>query len=103
MADEEAFLQEIAANPEDDTPRLIFADWLEERGDSQAEFIRAQCAAARSMAGGSCPPGLQHREQELLRERRAASLAVLQTLGVRDIRFSRGFVDKIQCDGTRFL
>lgn len=35
------FLREIVANPEDVTPRLVFADWLEERGQSErAEFIR---------------------------------------------------------------
>ncbi|MEK6234824.1 MAG: TIGR02996 domain-containing protein, partial [Planctomycetales bacterium] len=38
--DEQAFLAEIAANPDDDAPRLIFADWLEERGDLRAELLR---------------------------------------------------------------
>ncbi|MEK6238729.1 MAG: SUMF1/EgtB/PvdO family nonheme iron enzyme [Planctomycetales bacterium] len=37
---EQAFLKEIAANPADDAPRLIFADWLEERGDLRAELLR---------------------------------------------------------------
>ena len=41
------FLADIIANPDDDTPRLIFADWLEERGGrentARAEFIRVQC------------------------------------------------------------
>jgi uncharacterized protein (TIGR02996 family) len=41
------FLAEIAAHPDDDTPRLVFADWLEEQGDARAEFIRAQCQRAR--------------------------------------------------------
>ena len=40
-------LAEIAANPEDDTLRLAFADWLDEHGDAadrdRAEFIRVQC------------------------------------------------------------
>lgn len=41
----DAFLEDILAHPDDDTPRLIFADWLEEEGgDSErAEFIRVQC------------------------------------------------------------
>jgi uncharacterized protein (TIGR02996 family) len=39
---EKAFLRDISANPEDDAPRLIFADWLEEQGDAaRAEFSRA--------------------------------------------------------------
>ena len=29
----EDFLSEIIANPKDDTPRLIYADWLEESGE----------------------------------------------------------------------
>lgn len=42
------FMQAILAEPDDDSPRLIFADWLEEQGDLlQAAFIRAQCALAR--------------------------------------------------------
>lgn len=40
-------LQAIIANPDDDTPRLIFADWLEEHDDlARAEFIRVQCELA---------------------------------------------------------
>jgi uncharacterized protein (TIGR02996 family) len=27
-------LQAILADPEDDTPRLVYADWLEEHGQS---------------------------------------------------------------------
>jgi uncharacterized protein (TIGR02996 family) len=37
---EEAFLSAIAADPSDDTNRLVYADWLEERGDPRAEYIR---------------------------------------------------------------
>jgi uncharacterized protein (TIGR02996 family) len=38
--EEEAFLRAIAANPVDDGTRLVYADWLEERGDPRAEYIR---------------------------------------------------------------
>jgi uncharacterized protein (TIGR02996 family) len=35
------FHRSICATPDDDTPRLVFADWLEEQGyTDQAEFIR---------------------------------------------------------------
>jgi uncharacterized protein (TIGR02996 family) len=37
---DEAFLRAICASPEDDAPRLIYADWLEERGDPRAELLR---------------------------------------------------------------
>jgi uncharacterized protein (TIGR02996 family) len=43
-----AFLQDIKENPDDDTPRLIFADWLEEHGDPRGEFIRVQCELSRT-------------------------------------------------------
>ena len=44
-ADErEAFLKAIFDAPADDLPRLVFADWLDERGESDwAERIRIQC------------------------------------------------------------
>lgn len=41
MADESDFQAALDANPEDHTTRLVFADWLEERGDSRAEGYRA--------------------------------------------------------------
>jgi uncharacterized protein (TIGR02996 family) len=44
----EPFLAAINANLDEDTPRLVFADWLQENGDeARAEFIRIQCAEAR--------------------------------------------------------
>jgi len=40
----EPFLAAIKAEMFDDTPRLVFADWLQENGDEpRAEFIRLQC------------------------------------------------------------
>lgn len=43
-----ALLEAIIANPADDLPRLIYCDWLEERGEAErAEFIRIQCELAR--------------------------------------------------------
>lgn len=48
MLTENDFLREILAQPDEDGPRLVFSDWLEERGDLlRAEFIRAQCALAK--------------------------------------------------------
>jgi uncharacterized protein (TIGR02996 family) len=48
MTHEDAFFQDILEHPDDDTPRLIFADWLDDHGDpDRAEFIRLQCRLAR--------------------------------------------------------
>ena len=43
----EAFLQRIRAYPDDDAPRLVFADWLDEQGDPRGDFIRVQVALAQ--------------------------------------------------------
>src|SRR5262245_28522095 len=47
-ADGSALLRAVIENPDDDAPRLVYADWLDEHGDAAwAEFIRLQIAAAR--------------------------------------------------------
>jgi uncharacterized protein (TIGR02996 family) len=43
-----AFLRAILAAPEDDVPRLIYADWLDERDDPRGEFIRVQVELAKT-------------------------------------------------------
>ena len=47
MGDDEAFLAAVANAPADDAPRLVYADWLDERGDPRGEFIRLQFEIAR--------------------------------------------------------
>jgi uncharacterized protein (TIGR02996 family) len=44
---EAAFLDAIADNPEDDTPRLVFADYLMEQGNPRGDLIRVQVELAR--------------------------------------------------------
>ncbi len=39
---EEALFQAIHEEPDDDTPWLVLADWLEEQGDPRAELLRLQ-------------------------------------------------------------
>jgi len=40
-SEQAALLAAIIANPDEDTPRLVYADWLQENGDEkQAQFIR---------------------------------------------------------------
>jgi uncharacterized protein (TIGR02996 family) len=53
-SDRDSLLAAIRAHPEEDTPRLMFADWLEEHGDEvRAEFVRLQCELARLDSDGS--------------------------------------------------
>ncbi len=40
MSEEAAFLVAIREHPDDAMPRLAFADWLEERGDPRAAYLR---------------------------------------------------------------
>ncbi|MCI0462318.1 MAG: TIGR02996 domain-containing protein [Gemmataceae bacterium] len=40
MRDEDTFLQAVQAEPANEQVRLVYADWLEERGDMRAELIR---------------------------------------------------------------
>jgi type IV pilus assembly protein PilB len=93
MTHDEAFLQAILEAPEDDTPRLIYADWLEEQGDPRGEFIRLQAQLARMSEDDPHRPGLEDRARLLLEEQsprwagsprdRAAAFAVCR-------RFMRG-------------
>ncbi len=48
-ATEEAGLREaIFSDPDDDAPRLVYADWLDDHGQpARGEFIRLQCKHAR--------------------------------------------------------
>jgi uncharacterized protein (TIGR02996 family) len=53
VTEEDAFIQAILAAPADDAPRLIYADWLEERGEPGAAYLRgthalAACKSPRS-------------------------------------------------------
>jgi uncharacterized protein (TIGR02996 family) len=41
---DDAFLDALAADPLDDVTRAVYADWLEERGDGRAGFLRAELA-----------------------------------------------------------
>ena len=67
MTTEEAFLQAVSEGPDDDAPRLVYADWLEEHGrPERADFIRTQVELARLPAEGRRRPELERRELELL-------------------------------------
>jgi uncharacterized protein (TIGR02996 family) len=42
--DEAALLAGVRANKKDDSARLVYADWLEERGDPRGELLRVESA-----------------------------------------------------------
>ncbi len=47
---ERALLAAILAEPDDDAPRAVYADWLTERGDPRGEFITLQLATKQTAA-----------------------------------------------------
>src|SRR5947209_1070483 len=52
MSPEESFLHAVLEAPDDDTPRLVYADWLDDHGEhDRAEFIRVRIDLARLAPG----------------------------------------------------
>jgi uncharacterized protein (TIGR02996 family) len=100
--DEAAFLDRVCADPDDDAPRLIFADYLDERGDPRGEFIRVQVALAQLSAGDPRRRPLQDREAALLAKfHRAWSDPLRRIAGWTEFR--RGFVETVNVEARTFL
>ncbi|MBN9117733.1 MAG: TIGR02996 domain-containing protein [Planctomycetes bacterium] len=54
MNERDALLRAVCENPDDDTPRLVFADWLQENGEPEyAEFVRLQVRHAELLRYGA--------------------------------------------------
>lgn len=129
MTPEEAFLEAILDDPDADDVRLIFADWLEERGDPRGEFIRVQCELAKHSPkeldfADSSPARFPSPESKaewlrlrrlIDREEKLLSGHMAQWAGdvlrivpdgdiIRDyLAFRRGFVDEIRLSTDAFL
>ncbi|MBP3958733.1 TIGR02996 domain-containing protein [Gemmata sp. G18] len=72
MSDRLTFLRAIRASPDDDTVRLVFADWLDEHDDPLGGFIRVQIELEpiRFRIDDPRAVELHAREDELLRKHR---------------------------------
>ncbi len=86
-----AFLREIKDHPEDDTSRLVLADWLEEQGDPRGEFVRLQVERARLPEEEPRRKCLAARERQLLDEHAAAWVGPWQK-AARRWEFQRGLL-----------
>jgi uncharacterized protein (TIGR02996 family) len=93
----EAILQSVLAEPEDDTPRLVYADWLDETGgpeeQARADFIRVQIELARRPNDKA----LLAREKALWSANKSRWLAGLPE-GIRNrknVAFHRGFFEEL--------
>jgi uncharacterized protein (TIGR02996 family) len=94
----EALFQAVLAEPDDDTPRLIYADWLEENGQGdRAEFIRGQVELFRRPANDARGKQLRQREKELWSANKKAWLATLppELRNRKYIAFHRGFFEEL--------
>src|SRR4051794_20166340 len=103
MASHQAFLADIIECPDDDAPRLVYADWLDDNGDAdRAELIRAQCESARLPECDRRRLLLEARAAELLAAHGRAWLGPLAGLVSRPV-FRRGFLDQAALGARRLL
>jgi uncharacterized protein (TIGR02996 family) len=99
----EGFLHAIREKPDDDTHRLIYADWLQDHGQPErAEFIRVQCRLAALDEFAPERPELLRREYDLFAEHGADWAAPLSGR-VLSWRFRRGFIERIKATVPQFL
>jgi len=103
----EVLLREIVAQPDDDAPRTVYADWLlasstKPDDHARAELIHAQCGLTR--AHPSEVPGLQARARDVLNKHKRAWLAPIVSARIRgNWRFRRGFLDAGTLPASRFV
>ncbi len=98
-----ALFQAILDNPDDDGVRLVYADFLEERGEPErAAFIRVQIELAQLPEGDPRRPALSAREQALLKEHEKEWASPLRPWATR-WGFRRGFVEEATLPGQVYL
>ena len=100
MNDEAALLKAIVAHSGEDTPRLAYADWLEEHGDpDRAAFIRVQCRYTAASPTQGEYPDLQEEmwfcrarcARQLRDERPAVPAGLDYAPALNDETYRRGF------------
>jgi uncharacterized protein (TIGR02996 family) len=95
MSDETALLCAIAAHPDEDTPRLAFADYIEERGNpDRAAFIRGSIELARLKEDSPHRRELAFRCRQLLDAHEKEWLDPPEVF-LFDYGWSRGFVETV--------
>jgi uncharacterized protein (TIGR02996 family) len=106
MTTADALLAAVCAAPDDDLPRLVYADWCEENGDGdRGEFIRLQVQSAAAPPSPLC----LIREKVLLDTHAGRWLAPLRQPGGPLFtqrshgQFRRGFVETVWMPARWFL
>ncbi len=119
MSEYDALLRNVVANPAEDAPRMVMADWLQENGQPlRAELIRVQCEIGQLSVGGLPHYGsrkhartyvmLLARERELLRDTARDADGVSSwdwdwflaapLSGILPLKTARGFVSAVSAD-----
>lgn len=103
LTDERPFLDAVFDRYDDNGPRLVYADFLDDSGEPErAELVRVQLALARLSDDDPRRPTLSDRQAELLVQNRAAWTAHLAGLVV-SVDFRRGIPDSPTVDAATFL
>ncbi|MBL8813686.1 MAG: TIGR02996 domain-containing protein [Planctomycetaceae bacterium] len=105
MNEEATFVDEIRRTPDDLTPRLIYADYLEDCGDPRGELIRVQCELSEMAPGTPGRSERMNRERELLESYADLWLQPLRELGVRGLSFhsfERGLLERIRISAVDY-
>jgi uncharacterized protein (TIGR02996 family) len=95
------FLRDVKEAPDDDIPRLILADWLQDHGDPRGEFIHLQVIRARLDGEDPRYPEVQQRERQILRRHALAWLGPLVEPAA-EWRFCRGLIS-LEARGERLF
>jgi uncharacterized protein (TIGR02996 family) len=95
MSDRLGLMRAIHEQPEDDLPRLAYADWLEEQDDpAHAEFVRVEVALSRVRRGSPEYRALFNRELELIRAHKDAWFGTFRS-GWGGYEIRRGFIEEV--------
>jgi uncharacterized protein (TIGR02996 family) len=107
--DQEALLRAIIDHPDEDAPRLVYADLLDEIGGesntARAEFVRLQCVSARYAPWEPVAeiPGARRLAARLPRRYWGEWTAGVSGTGVSYIGFCRGFPETVAITAAAFL
>ncbi|QJX00385.1 TIGR02996 domain-containing protein [Frigoriglobus tundricola] len=114
MNDRPALMAAIIAHPDEDTPRLALADWLQEHGDehdrARAEFIRLQIQSAKE-PDVKTRRAVESRAKKLEEAHRKAWLSPLRKIDKQLVgsgpgprtEFTRGLLESVAFFSSDFL
>lgn len=95
MSKESGFIEAIVSEPDEDSHRLIYADWLDENGNPErAELIRVQCELATLEEDSMHRRQLAFRSRELLDQHQEEWIGPIREK-LLEWQFHRGFIEKV--------